>query len=271
MKKLKMLKFGILAACIVTALTPVATHAKTRLSQKKAEIAVDDSVKLKIKGSRKKASWSSADKSIASVSGSGKVTGIKKGITTITAKVGGKRLSCRVAVIDRYYRGSGLEVNATRVTMSPGAFFTVRVKNTILDPKSFTWKSSNPKKCKVTKKGVIKPKRNGTYTITVRTKDKKRSAKIKVTVINGLPTTSNEIKGSVLRVTDLRVSPRITSVTKGHVFIPSELNVVATRSDNVQVSPKEYTIKASNTGDGKYQVAVFYKGLMAETFVDIAG
>ena len=269
MKKLKMLKAFILAACITAVFSPVTAHAKVKISQKKAEVMVADSVKLKVTGTGKKASWSSADPSVAKVSSSGKVKGVRKGITTVTAKVGGKRLTCKVSVINRYYRGSGLQVNATKVSMSPGASFKAKVKDTILGPKSFIWTSSNPKKCKVTKKGVIKPKRNGTYVITVKTKDKKRSAKIRVTVKNGLPTTSNAVSDTALRFVGLRVAPRIQTVTEGHVFIPGELHVVATRSDNVQISPQNFTIRAAKTNDGRYLVTVYYEGMSAETYVKI--
>ena len=269
MGKRRMLMAGIIAACIMSVFSPATAHAKAKLSQKKAEVMVADKVKLKVTGTGKKVTWKSDNPSIAKVSSSGNVKGVKKGITTITAKVGGKKLKCKVSVINRYYRGTGLEVNAKKVSMSPGASFKAKVKNTILSPTQFTWTSSNPKKCKVTKKGVIRPKRNGTYVITVKTKDGRRKAKIRVTVKNGLPTTSNAVSDSVLRFVGLRVAPRIESVTQGHVFIPGEFTVVATRSDNVQISPKNFTIRAQKTNDGRYLVTVYYGGLSAETYVKI--
>ena len=271
MKKRKMLIAGVVAACIMSVFSPVSAQAKVKLSQKKAEVMVADKVKLKVTGTGKKVKWTSANPSIAKVSASGNVKGVRKGITTVTAKVGGKRLTCKVSVINRYYRGTGLEVNATKVSMSPGASFRVKVKNTILSPTQFKWTSSNPKKCKVTKKGVIKPKRDGAYIITVKTKDGKRKAKIRVTVKNGLPTTSNAVSDATLRFVGLRVAPRIESVTQGHVFFPGEFTVVATRSDNVQISPKDFVIRAQKTNDGRYLVTVFYGGLSAETYVRITG
>lgn len=55
-------------------------------------------VRLKVLGTNKKVSWTSSDKSIASVSAKGTLNGKKVGTATITAKVAGKTLKCSVTV-----------------------------------------------------------------------------------------------------------------------------------------------------------------------------
>ena len=55
-------------------------------------------VKLKVKGTKKKIKWSSKKKSIATVTKKGVVKGRKAGKTTIVAKVGKKKYSCKVIV-----------------------------------------------------------------------------------------------------------------------------------------------------------------------------
>ncbi|MFQ9515153.1 MAG: Ig-like domain-containing protein [Eubacterium sp.] len=56
------------------------------------------SMKLKVKGTSKKVKWKSSNKKIAKVNKKGKVTGKKAGKCTITAKVKGKKLKCKVTV-----------------------------------------------------------------------------------------------------------------------------------------------------------------------------
>ena len=69
-----------------------------KLNKKKATVKVGKSVKLKVKNTSKKVTWSSSNKKVAKVSKAGKVTGVKAGKATIKAKVGGKTLKCKVTV-----------------------------------------------------------------------------------------------------------------------------------------------------------------------------
>lgn len=91
----------IMAAClsvvILIACFSVQTEAAVRISKKKATIRVGKTLVLKIRGA-KKVRWKSSNKKIAAVSGKGVVRGRKRGIATITAKVGKKSYKCRVTV-----------------------------------------------------------------------------------------------------------------------------------------------------------------------------
>lgn len=60
------------------------------------------SVRLKITGTKKKVTWSSSNKKIATVSSSGKVKAKSEGTATIRAKVGKKSYKCKVTVLDNY-------------------------------------------------------------------------------------------------------------------------------------------------------------------------
>ncbi len=71
---------------------------KAALNKKKATVKVGKSVKLKVKNTTKKVTWSSSDKKVAKVNKSGKVTGVKAGKAVIKAKVGKKTLKCNVTV-----------------------------------------------------------------------------------------------------------------------------------------------------------------------------
>lgn len=69
-----------------------------RLNKSKLSLKPGKSYKLKVKGKKKNATWSSNRKKIATVNKNGKVTAKKAGTATITAKIGKKRLRCRVTV-----------------------------------------------------------------------------------------------------------------------------------------------------------------------------
>ncbi|MBQ9157664.1 MAG: Ig-like domain-containing protein [Eubacterium sp.] len=74
--------------------------AKVKLSRTKMTMSVGDSQKLKINGSSKKVTWTSSNKNIAKVSSKGSVKALKAGKVTITAKVAGKKLKCKVTIYD---------------------------------------------------------------------------------------------------------------------------------------------------------------------------
>lgn len=76
----------------------MAKKAKIKLNKKKVTLYVGKSVRLKVKGTKKKAKWKSSSKKVATVSSKGTVKAKKKGTAKITAKVGKKKLVCRVTV-----------------------------------------------------------------------------------------------------------------------------------------------------------------------------
>lgn len=73
-----------------------------KLNQSKATIYLGKTCQLKAKltpaGAQGKVSWSSSNKKVAKVNKNGKVTALKKGKATITAKAGGKKAVCKIIV-----------------------------------------------------------------------------------------------------------------------------------------------------------------------------
>ena len=101
MMKNKSKFFAILIAfiCAFTMMIPSSVEAATvKLNATKKTIEVGKTTTLKVKGTKKKVTWSSSNKKIATVSKNGKVKGIKVGNCTIKAKVGGKTYKCKVTV-----------------------------------------------------------------------------------------------------------------------------------------------------------------------------
>ncbi len=75
-----------------------ASAKRVKLNKKAVTLKVGQSVKLKIKNTKRKVKWSSNKKKVATVTSKGKVKAKKKGTAKICAKVAGKKLICKVKV-----------------------------------------------------------------------------------------------------------------------------------------------------------------------------
>ena len=134
----------------------------------------------------KSVTWISSNTKVATVTQKGMVTGIKAGTATITVttKDGNKKASCKVTVTNPVVKVKLVKLNKKSASIKKGK--TVTLKPTISPSnatnKSVTWKSSDKKIATVTNKGVVKGIKKGKATITVTTKDGKKTASCKVTV-----------------------------------------------------------------------------------------
>ncbi|MCI9063946.1 MAG: Ig domain-containing protein [Clostridia bacterium] len=68
------------------------------INKTKLNIELDNNYTLKVKGSKRTVKWSTSNKKIVTVNSNGKVTAKSKGTATITAKVGNKKLKCKVTI-----------------------------------------------------------------------------------------------------------------------------------------------------------------------------
>lgn len=85
-------------AIVVSAAQPVDAAKKLKLNKKTAKVEVGKTVKLSAVKWKKKVTWSSSNKTIATVSKKGVVKGIRVGKATITAKSAKKKATCKVTV-----------------------------------------------------------------------------------------------------------------------------------------------------------------------------
>ena len=90
----------ILAAALMVSVSGPGAEAKSKLAlnRKKVTLQQGKSFRLKVKGTKKKVKWASSRKKVAVVNKKGKITAKKAGTAKITARVGKKRLVCRVTV-----------------------------------------------------------------------------------------------------------------------------------------------------------------------------
>ena len=120
------------------------TAATPKINVTKKTLVRGQSYKLKITGTTRSVKWSSSNKKIATVKKDGKHGAVVKtkrtGKVTITAKIGSKRLKCRITV-----KSKGL--NKTSLTLKTGQTTVIRM----LNARGVKWYSSNKKIARITK------------------------------------------------------------------------------------------------------------------------
>ena len=177
------------AECSVTVTKKTVKVTKVTLDKKSASIEIGKTVNLKATispstATNKAVTWKSSNNKIATVSSKGTVKGVKKGtaIITVTTKDGGKTATCKVTV--KPVAVKSVKLNKKTASVKKGKTITLKATITPSNAttKTVTWKTSNKKIATVTSKGIVKGVKKGTATITVTTKDGKKTAKCKVTV-----------------------------------------------------------------------------------------
>lgn len=104
-KRLMACGLAVVVATTCSGTSDVAFAAKKpSISQKKVTITAGKKKTIKVKNASKTVKWSSSKKKVVTVKGSGKkkatgtLKGVSKGTATVTAKVGKKKLTCKVTV-----------------------------------------------------------------------------------------------------------------------------------------------------------------------------
>jgi hypothetical protein len=98
---LSMLTTSVVAQSIVGAQETVQA-ATIKLNYSNLSLSEGQSRQLKISGTKASTKWSSSKSSVVKVTQKGKITALKEGSATITAKVGRKKLKCSVTVKNNF-------------------------------------------------------------------------------------------------------------------------------------------------------------------------
>lgn len=165
---------------------PVIAVTGISLSQTSVSLEVGGSVSLTATVSPsdatdKTVTWTSSNSGVASVSG-GVVSALAEGTATITATAGGKSAKCEVTVKPKVVDVTGISLNKTELTLSPGGSFQLEATVSPSDAtdKTVTWTSSDPSTVTV-ENGLVKAVSPGTASVTAKAGGK--SAKCEVTVL----------------------------------------------------------------------------------------
>lgn len=114
--------------------------------------------------------FTSSNTKAAKISKNGKITALKKGTTTITVSNSETKTSFKLTV-------KKPSLNITKRTVKKGNTFKLKVKGGVGKAK---FKSKSKKTASVSKKGVVKAKKKGSTTITVKTNGITLKCKVKV-------------------------------------------------------------------------------------------
>lgn len=171
-KKKRILSFFIVVALVFTmALGNVSVSAAApKLSKTKVTLLKGEKITLKVTGTKKKVTWSSSKKNIATVTSKGQVLAKKKGSATITAKVNKKSYKCVVKVEDP-------KLSKTSLTLTEKKTSSIKLNGTTV---KVTYVSSNPKIVRVNSRGKITAVKKGSAVITVKANTKKFKCKVTV-------------------------------------------------------------------------------------------
>lgn len=100
-RKMRFMLTGMLLVMLLILIGIQPASAATRLNKSRLTLEVGKTYLLKVKGTKATVRWSSSDKKVVTVSKKGKLTAKKEGTATITAKVSGKKLKCKVTVVQK--------------------------------------------------------------------------------------------------------------------------------------------------------------------------
>ncbi len=138
---------AVLAMVLCTVLQPHDVRAATpKLNKTRVTLVKGGQTKLKVTGTAKAVKWSTDKKKIATVSSKGVVKAKGKGTARITAKIGKKKLVCRVTV-------ETPKLNRTSLTLDVGKTATLKLSGT---KGKITWSTTDKSVATVTQKGVVR-------------------------------------------------------------------------------------------------------------------
>lgn len=157
--------YGVRYNCKVTVL-------QVKLNVPKTSLDAGTSMKCTLSGAKGKVTWSSSNKSVASVASNGTVSGKKAGTVKITAKNNKIKYTATIKV-------RSLSLNTTSVSMETGSVYTLSIKGGLTSSDKVIWSSSNNNIASVYG-GRVTGIGGGTATITANINGKKLTCKFTV-------------------------------------------------------------------------------------------
>lgn len=257
---------SLLALLMIVSLAAIPSSAASiALSKTSLSLTKGYCTTLKVTGTSSKVTWSTGDKTIATVTSSGKVSGKKVGTTYIYAKVSGKTLKCKVSVV-----AGKITLGKSSVTMDKGEKTTVTV--TALGTHVISAASTNKSVVKATWNGA---KFDGNKIKLTLTAIGEGTARVKVYAKNYASTIYKYIDVTVGDDTLLDDDSTDTPITNSKIVATvSSVNVKANESANfyaystdinnlVVLSDDISIASASITNKSNDAIAVTVKGIKA--------
>ena len=153
--------------------------------------------------------WETSDASIAKVDSNGKVTGVKPGTVTITAKTkdGKVKATCTVNVEEIPVESITLSPTEMSVKVGTSAQITPIINPENATDKDLIWETSDASVATVDNTGKVTGVKKGTVIITAKTKD----GKVKATCTVNITTDTIDVEEIILSPTSVTVKEGSTS------------------------------------------------------------
>ena len=132
----------------------------------------------------KTVTWSTSDQTVATVDNAGKITAVKEGSATITAKAGEKTATCAVTVAKKVIPVESVELNKTTLALIKGESETLvaTVKPDDATYKTVTWSTSNESVVAVDQTGKVTAVAGGEADITAKAGEETATCVVTVSV-----------------------------------------------------------------------------------------
>ena len=226
-----------------------------KTTQIKATVAPDTATNKSI-------TWTSSNEKVATVTSSGYVKGIAKGVATITCKAkdgSGKSAICKVTVVEPV---TGIKLNTTSKTLLVGKSTTLKatVTPTSASIRGVTWSTSNKKVATVSSKGVVKAVGKGTATIYCEATDGsgiKASCQVTVKIpVKKITLNKKSLKLKLKKTYTLKAKATPTNAANKSVSWKSSNKKVVTVTQSGKITAKKkgkaYITAKAKDGSGKY-------------------
>lgn len=211
----------------------------------------------------KNVTWSSANAAIAAVD-NGKVTAIKEGETTVTAKAGVVSATCKITVNKKIVAVESVELSKTEISLIEGETesLVATVKPEDATNKGIKWQSSNTDVAMV-EAGLITAVAQGEAVITVTTDDGGLTAQCKVNVANKPVATAIFLEGGTwLYAADINQTFNLHIKTEPEdAHLELEWSVSDESLATISSSGSDATLVITDFGKGAVSVKDKYSGL----------
>ena len=199
--------------------------------------------------------YTSSDPTVASVDASGNVTGLKKGSSVITVRVTGTQQYARCRVTVENVPVFMISLNTAKKVLRKGQKYSLTA--TIFPDNAYNkkvrWKSSNSSVVSVSRKGVIKAKREGSAVITAISSN---GLDVTCKVVSGIPVKKIRLSKKSIRLGSRRsfklkaVIKPANATDKKVYWISSDPKVATVKKGLVVAKGKGSCIIKARTRDG---------------------